>query len=114
LAAINGDDVLVDASNANTVTYGGTITADKSVTLFGALSANTVTVTLDATRNDVSAALTGGIGDDVFTFTLANATNDITSLNVTGGIGSDTLFIDNSAGAVAVTTPVCPWRPLMC
>lgn len=105
MGTIAGDAVVVDASAAlGTVTYGATITATTSATVRGSeLKANTATVVLDATSNDVSATLTGGIGIDTFTVQVSNATNDLTTLSVTGGVGADSLTLGTGAAATTTT-----------
>ena len=105
MGTIAGDAVVVDASAAlGTVTYGATITATTSATVRGSeLKANTATVVLNATSNDVSATLTGGIGIDTFTVQVSNATNDLTTLSVTGGVGADSLTLGTGAAATTTT-----------
>jgi hypothetical protein len=110
LAAISGEDVVINASDTiGGVTYGGTITATKSATVVGSevkangTAGSPVAVALDASSNDVTASITGGIEDDVFGIGVTDATNDLTSFNVDGGdSGTDVLSL-GGGGADLVT-----------
>ncbi|WP_322529094.1 hypothetical protein R5R73_05750 [Salinicola sp. LHM] len=94
LNAVTGNDVTIDVSNVlNGVTYSGDISVADSVTLNGAELSGNTGVNINASGNDVTATLNGGLAADAYTLNLTNSDLKNVDLNGDLGIGDDSVTL---------------------